>query len=54
VIIKKSTDGFCIISIYVDDLNIIGDTQEIHEASNHLKTEFQMKDLGKTKFYLDL
>jgi hypothetical protein len=38
----------------VVDLNIIGTTQEIHEASNHLKTEFKMKDLGKTKFCLDL
>ena len=26
VFIKKSTDGFCIISVYVDDLNIIGTT----------------------------
>ena len=34
------------VSVYVDDLNIIGTTQEIHEASNHLKTEFEMKDLG--------
>jgi hypothetical protein len=54
VFIKKSTDGFCIILVYVDDLNIIGTTQEIHEASNHLKTEFEMKDLGKTKFCLGL
>ena len=38
----------------MDDLNIIGTTQEIHEASNHLKTEFEMKDLGKTKFCLGL
>jgi hypothetical protein len=51
VIIKKSTDGFCIISVV--DLNIIGTTQEIHEASN-LKTEFEMKYLGKTKFCLNL
>jgi hypothetical protein len=40
--------------MYVDDLNIIGTTQEIHEASNHLKMEFEMKDLGKTKFCLSL
>jgi hypothetical protein len=40
--------------VYVDDLNIIGTTQEIHEASNHLKTEFEMKDLGKTKFCFGL
>jgi hypothetical protein len=26
----------------------------IDEARNHLKKEFKMKDLGKTKFYLGL
>ena len=36
--------------MYVDDLNIIGSTRDIDEAHNHLKTEFEMKDLGKTKF----
>ena len=54
VFIKKSTDGFCIIFVYVDDLNIIGTTREIHEACNHLKTEHEMKDLGKTKYFLGL
>jgi hypothetical protein len=54
VFIKRSSTGFCIISIYVDDLNIIGHTQDIDEARNHLKTEFEMMDLGKTKFCLGL
>jgi hypothetical protein len=54
VFIRKSTTGFCIISIYVDDLNIIGHTKDIDEACNHLKTEFKMKDLGRTKFCLGL
>ena len=54
VFIKKSTDGFYIISIYVDDLSIIGTTRDIEEASAYLKTEFEMKDLGKTKFCLGL
>jgi hypothetical protein len=52
--IKKSSTGFCIISIYVDDLNIIGHAKDIDEAHNHLKKEFEMKDLGKTKFCLGL
>nr|ABA98087.1 retrotransposon protein, putative, Ty1-copia subclass [Oryza sativa Japonica Group] len=51
---QKSPTGFCIISVYVDDLNIIGNTQDINEARHHLKTEFEMKDLGQTKFYLGL
>ena len=50
VFIKRSTSGFCIISVYVDDINIIGNSESIDEARNHLKTEFEMKDLGKTKF----
>jgi hypothetical protein len=53
VFIKKFDMGFCIISIYVDDLNIIG-IQDINEARNHLTMEFEMKDLGQTKFCLGL
>jgi len=54
VFIKKSQTGFCIISVYVDDLNITGHVQDINEARNHLMTEFEMKDLGQTKFCLGL
>ena len=38
VFIKKSQTGFCIISVYVDDLNIIGNPHDINEARNLLKT----------------
>jgi hypothetical protein len=54
VFIRKSSSGFCIISVYVDDLNIIGHTTDIDEAHNHLNKEFEMKDLSKTKFCLGL
>jgi hypothetical protein len=54
VFIRKSTTRFCIISVYVDDLNIIGHTKDIDEVRDHIKTEFKMKDLGKTKFCLGL
>jgi hypothetical protein len=54
VFIRKSSIGFYIISVYVDDLNIIGYTKDIDKARNHLKKEFKIKDLGKTKFYLGL
>jgi hypothetical protein len=54
IFIRKSSTGFCIISIYVDDLNIIGYAKAIDEACNHLKKEFEMKDLSKTKFCLGL
>ena len=36
------------------DLNIIGSPKDKKEARNHLKTEFEMKDLGKTKYCLGL
>jgi hypothetical protein len=54
VFIRKFNTGFCIISVYVDDLNIIGHANDIDEARNHLKKEFEMKDLGKIKFCLPL
>jgi hypothetical protein len=54
VFIKKSATGFCIISVYVDDLNNIDHTKNIDEARNHLKMEFEMKDLDRTKFWLGL
>nr|AAS79613.1 putative copia-like polyprotein [Ipomoea trifida] len=54
IFIKKSSNGFCIISVYVDDMNIIGTNKDIIEACSYLKAEFEMKDLGKTKFCLGL
>jgi hypothetical protein len=41
VFIRKSSTGFCIISVYVDDLNIIGTELDINEAWDHLKMEFK-------------
>jgi hypothetical protein len=54
VFIRKSTTGFCIISVYVDDLNIICHTKDINKTYNHLKMEFKMKNLGRIKFGLEL
>ena len=54
VFIKKSSSGFVIIAVYVDDLNIIGTQKEVDDARTHMKEEFEMKDLGKTKFCLGL
>ena len=47
VFIKKTTIGFSIIEIYVDDLNLIGTLEELVKTTNYLKKEFEMKDLGK-------
>jgi hypothetical protein len=51
VFIRKSSIGFCIILVYVDDLNIVSHAKDIDEARNYLKKEFEMKDLGKTNFF---
>ena len=40
--------------MYVDDLNLIGTSEELTRTSKYLRKEFEMKDLGKTKFCLDL
>ena len=40
--------------MYVDDLIIIGTPEDIEEVSSYLMSEFEMNDLGKTKFGLSL
>ena len=52
VFIKKSLNGFVIIAVYVDDMNIIGTPKELDEARSCLTKEFEMKDLGQTKYCL--
>nr|GEW52850.1 hypothetical protein [Tanacetum cinerariifolium] len=47
VFIKRSKVGFTIIAVYVDDLKIIRNINEIQHTANLLKNKFEMKDLGK-------
>ena len=54
VFIKKTSFGFTIIAVYVDDMNIICTLDEIRETTSYLKFEFEMKDLEKIRLYLDL
>ena len=54
VFIKKSEIGFAIIAVYVDDLNLVGTHEELTKTAEYLEKEFEMKDLGKTKFCLGL
>ena len=54
VFIKKSEIGFAIIVVYVDDLNLVGTPEELTKTAEYLKKEFEMKDLGKTKFCIGL
>ena len=54
VFIKKSETRFAIIVVYVDDLNLVGALEELTKTAEYLKKEFEMKDLGKTKFCIGL
>ena len=54
VFIKKIENGLAIIAVYVDDLNLIGTSEELIKTANYLKKEFEMKDLGKTRYCLGL
>ena len=47
-------DSITIIVVYVDDLNIIGTPRELEVTAKYLMKEFEMKDLGRTKFCLGL
>lgn len=54
IFMKRSENEYVIIVVYVDDINIIGTPEELPKAVQCLKKEFEMKDLGKTKFFLGL
>ena len=54
IFIKKVETGFAIIVVYVDDLNLIRTPEELIKTIDYLKKEFEMKDLGKTKYCLGL
>ena len=43
-----------IIAVYVDNLNLIGSPKGINKITISLTNEFEMKDLGQTKFCLEL
>ena len=52
--IKKSETEFAIIAVYVDDMNLIETLYELSKTVEYLKKEFEVKDLGITKFCLSL
>ena len=52
--IKRLESGFAIVAVYVDNLNIVGTSEKLTKTTNYLKNEFEIKDLGKTKFCLGL
>ncbi|KAM2126674.1 hypothetical protein ACFX1R_006666 [Malus domestica] len=54
VFIKKSHSGFTIVAVYVNDMNLIRTPEELARTATHLKSKFEMKDLGKTRYCLGL
>ena len=54
VFLKKSKTRLRIIAIYVDDLNLIWTLEKLTKIVNYLKKEFKIKDLGKTRYCLNL
>ena len=50
VFLKKSKTRLRIIAIYVDDLNLIWTPEKLTK----IKKEFKIKDLGKTRYCLNL
>ena len=54
IYMKRSENEFVIFVVYVDDINIVETPNELTKAIDCLKKEFEMKDLGRTKFYLGL
>ncbi|XP_070669014.1 uncharacterized mitochondrial protein AtMg00810-like [Malus domestica] len=51
---KEVTFRFAIVIVYVDDINLIETLAELEEIVFHLKSKFEMIDLGKTRYCLDL
>jgi hypothetical protein len=53
--VKKTDHGIVVIVIYVDDLIIIRDSDAyIFDLKKLLKQKFEMKDLGKLCYFLDI
>jgi len=53
--VKKIDHGIVIIVIYVDDLIITGNSDaKISDLKKLLKQKFEMKDLGKLHYFLDI
>jgi len=51
---KRSKIDFAIIIVYVNDINIIGTTNELTKTIDCLKKEFEMKNLEKVKFLFEI
>ena len=54
ILIKKSIIEFAIFIVYVEYLNLVGTLKELVRIVDYLKSNFEVKDFGKTNFCLGL
>jgi Reverse transcriptase (RNA-dependent DNA polymerase) len=54
LIYKHSGHRITILAVYVDDIVIIGDDEEILQLKGRLEKEFEVKDLGWLKYFLGI
>ncbi len=53
--VKRTIHGIVVIVIYVDDLIIITNSDvDIFDLKKFLKQKFEMKDLGKLRYFLGI
>jgi hypothetical protein len=52
--IKKFASAYAIITVYVDDMNLMWTLKELIETAELLKKELEMKDFGKTRYCFGL
>lgn len=52
--VKKSIFGFAIITIYVNDMNLIRTPEVLLKTTECLKRQFKIKYLKKMKYYIGL
>ena len=51
----SATGGVTALLVYVDDIIVTGnDEREKHEVKQRLATEFEIKKLGKLKYFLSI
>ena len=54
ILIKKSIIEFSIVIVYVKYLNLVGTLKELIRIVDYLKSNFEVKDFGKTNFCFNL